>query len=371
MKKNWKTKPIIILIILIFIYSFIGSTGELIENLSIPIAVGCDLKEISKDDINYKFSVNVFLFEAPGTIVSDVYYGEAKSIGDTRESRQLRSNRKYLLGLERVIIISEKYAQYGIHNLIDILVNNPQINDRAQTVIFKGNVEDIMKYKVKGYSSSGEFIETLIKNSVQFNFIPQQYTTMDVIVRSGAEGRNTILPYIELDKEGIKLAGIAIFKKDKMITAVNMQEAKIINLLRENNVNGMLTIQTSPKEYINFYANSKRKVKCYKENDKFKFIIDLNLTGSIISNELYKDLYKDPVVLKQFTKTLESEVKKTCENFINDFKQNYKIDVLELGKIAVAKYGRGTGLDWNNIVSTSEIIVNVHIKIDSQGKGDY
>ncbi|WP_406541043.1 Ger(x)C family spore germination C-terminal domain-containing protein [Clostridium ljungdahlii] len=77
-----------------------------------------------------------------------------------------------------------------------------------------------------------------------------------------------------------------------MIAKTNVKEAKIINLLKENNVKGILTLQQNSKKYIDFYATSRRKVKCYRENGNYKFIINLDLKGDIISNELYKNMYK-------------------------------------------------------------------------------
>ncbi|MBV1820656.1 Ger(x)C family spore germination C-terminal domain-containing protein, partial [Bacteroidales bacterium MSK.15.36] len=49
----------------------------------------------------------------------------------------------------------------------------------------------------------------------------------------------------------------------------------------------------------------------------------------------------------------------------------YKIDLLELGRIAAAKYGRRTGVDWDEVVSDSEIDIKVNSKIVTTGKGNF
>lgn len=373
MKNNRNNKLIIYLIIIILIiYSFLGPKGELVENLDIPIGIGYDLEDISEENVAYRIPIAIYLFEE-SDVSSDILTGKGVSIGLTRENRQAKSNKSFLLGLERVLILSEKVATYGIRPILDILLNNPQINNRASLVVYNGKAEDILNYKVKGYPNSAEYIEGLIRSAKQFNFFPdRQYSLMDAIVRVDAEGRNTLLPYIGIEEKDIKIKGLAIFKQDKMIAKTNLQEAKIINLLRENNVKGILTIQETSKEYIDFYAESKRKVKCYKEGDKFKFIINLNLKGSISSNLLYKKLKKDPKVLEKFTNDLEESTKKMCEDFINKkIKNEYKTDVLDLGRVAAAKYGRGKGIDWNKVVNESTIEVNVKVKVDAEGRGDY
>lgn len=371
MKGNWKNKLIVISLVIIFMYSFMGERGSLIQNLSVPIGIGCDLENEDGGIISYGIPVSVYIFQSPGNLLTDVYLGKAKSIGETRDERQTKSNRKFLLGLERVFVISENYAQYGTRNLIDILVNNPEINDKAHMVVYNGKSEDILKHKVTGYQSSAEFIDGLISSAKQFNFFAQQYTFMDMIVRVDAEGRNLVLPYIELKQKDIVLTGLAIFKKDKMIAKASIEEAKIINILRENNVSGTLTIQKNAKEYINYYAKSKRKVKCYRKDGKFTFIIDVTMDGAIVSNELYPDFYSNPKTINEFTKSMEDNVKKMCEDFINKAKCSYSVDILELGKVAAAKYGRMTGIDWNKEICASKIEVNVKVSVNTEGRGEY
>ncbi|AZV56757.1 Ger(x)C family spore germination protein [Clostridium sp. AWRP] len=371
MKKN--KFFILILIILIFIISFMGAKGEVVENLQIPVGVGCDIEKTSSNT-TYIIPVLIHSFESGNKVVNNILTGEGSTIGKTRENRHLKSSKKFLLGINRIYIFSEEASRNGIKNFIDIILSNPNTNDRAFSAVCKGKVEDIFKYKVKGYASSAEYIYEMVKNLNQFNFFPSQYTIMDIIVRVDAEGRNTLLPYVEItdDKNnGLKTTGVAIFNKDKMVARTDMKEAKVINLLKESNVKGILTLQQDSNKYIDFYAASKRKIKCYKENGNYKFIINLDLKGDIISNELYKNMYKSPKDIKEFEQNAEKLVVEMCNRTINQIKNKYKVDVLGLGKFAAAKYGRETGTDWNEVISKSDIQVNAKVKVDTQGRGEY
>ncbi|WP_406542498.1 Ger(x)C family spore germination protein [Clostridium ljungdahlii] len=368
---------ILILIILIFVISFMGTKGELVENLQIPVGVGCDIKKTSSYT-TYIVPILMHSFESGNKVVSNVLTGEGSTVGKTRENRQLKSSKKFLLGINRIYIFSEEASKNGIKNFIDIILNNANTNDRAFSVVCKGKVEDIFNYNVKGYASSAEYIYEMVKNLNQFNFFPSQYTIMDIMVRIDAEGRNTLLPYVEIagDENGgegtlIKTTGVAIFNKDKMIAKTNVKEAKIINLLKENNVKGILTLQQNSKKYIDFYATSKRKVKCYRENGNYKFIINLDLKGDIISNELYKNMYKSPKDIQEFEQNTEKLVVEMCNRTISQIKNKYKVDILDIGRVAAAKYGRETGTDWNEVISKSDIQVNVKVKVDTQGRGEY
>ncbi|WPC42466.1 Ger(x)C family spore germination protein [Clostridium sp. JS66] len=370
-KKSVKNIIIKIAIVMIFLWSFIGAKGQLIEDLAIPIGIGYDLIKKSEKDIEYSIPIATYITDPSGGIKSEVIIGKAKNLGETRDNRELKSEKKFVIGLEKVLIISESYARQGINNIFDILLTTPQVNDKAVMIVCKEKAEDILKYKIEGYSNPAEYIESLIINSKYYNFFTGEYNFINSITRVGAEGRNLVLPYIELKENLPQITGIAIFKGDTMIAKLDLQEAKIVNLLRKDGGGGIFTIKKGSKRYIDYEAKVKRKVKCYKQGEKYKFIIDLNLNGTVASNELYANLNKDPKVQKEFVKDMEDSIKKNCENFISSAKSQYKVDFLGLGKYAAAKYGRHTGVDWNKVVSESDIYVNVKVKVNAEGRGEY
>ncbi|HEY8804054.1 MAG TPA: Ger(x)C family spore germination protein, partial [Clostridium sp.] len=345
------------------------SKGELVENLQIPISAGADIDKDSVDTYNIPFLV--YSFEEEGKISSFIIKGNGKSMGDTRENRQLKSSSSAMVGLTKVFFFSEASATFGLKNFLDIFINNPQINDRAVCVVCTGKTEDMLKYKVEGYPNSAEYTEKMIDNLQQYNFYPMQYTLIDLLVRVDAEGRNALLPIIEIKDTSIETTGLAIFKKDKLVGKADLQEARIINILKENNVKGILTLQKDEKKYINCYTVSKRKIKCDKIKGKYKFVITLDLKGDIVSNELYKNLYIDPQVLKKFEENMKIYVDKMCNESIKKIKCKYKTDVLDLGRVAIAKYGRGTVSDWNKVICDSDIQVNVKFSVDTEGRGDF
>lgn len=361
---------IVIVIVIILIISALGSKGELVENRDIIVGIGYDIQSHSKD-ITYNLYGLTYTFEGDNKVKSEVVPTTGNTLGDNREARQLNSGKTFLLGMARVIVVNETGARFGLKNFIDSWINNPDINDRSVCVICKGSSQDILKYNVEGFPSSAEYIEGLIKNGTQFNFFSTQNSIIDVIVRMDAEGRTTLLPYVDITNEGIKITGLAIFHKDKMVGKADIQETKIINLLKENNVKGILTIEKSPKNYINLYATSKRKISCDKQGNKYKFTINLTLNGSVISNELYKHMTENTEDISEFEEDMANHVEKICKDAIYIMQNDYKVDVLDLGRIAAAKYGRGSGIDWDEVVSKSDIEVNVKVKVDTEGRGNY
>ncbi|MBU3100846.1 Ger(x)C family spore germination C-terminal domain-containing protein [Clostridium sp. DSM 17811] len=75
--------------------------------------------------------------------------------------------------------------------------------------------------------------------------------------------------------------------------------------------------------------------------------------------------------MKKFEVDMTIYVKKMSNNFINKSKCQYKTDILDLGRIAAAKYGRCKGTDWDKVICNSDIKVNVKFTVDKQGRGSF
>ena len=368
---NKKKYFIIMTVVIIYTVISLGMEKVSLEDLGIITGIGYDIKKVSPTEKKYVFPFSIYDFEISGKRSSHISVGEGKNVGETIETRQKQMNKTMIQGLERVFVIGQEFAENGLKPILDERARNYQTSDMAFGAICNGRSEDILAMKVQGYASSSEFIAGLIERQQGYNFFSQDYKIVDMLVRIGAEGRNLVMPYIDVKDNNIEIDGLAIFKKDKMIAVTDLYNARVLNLLRENDVKGVLSYQRSPKEYTDIYVTNKRKVKCEKKEDKYTFTIDLKLTGNITSNTLYKDILNNLEVKNEYEKLMSKKVEDMCNQFLNKMKNEYKTDCLELGREAAAKYGRRTGVDWNDIVCNSQIIVKAKVIVNEQGRGDY
>lgn len=356
-------------IIGIIAYFITGVYRLPVEKVSVASAIGYDVEDKIGGITTHSVPITIYnvdsKMDSSYTVVS-----KGKTLAETRETRQTKIDKKFLLGFEKVYIVSETMAEHGVKEILDVLTHTAQVNDTAFICVCKGRAEDIMKLKIEGYPSSGDFIEGLIRTSQEYNFYPKNYKLIDLSLRLDAEGRDIVLPYIEIKEGRIIMNGLAIFKNQKLLTIIDLQETKLLNLLKENKVTGMFTIQDQGEKYVNFYGKSKRKVQCYKEGNNYRFTINLTITGDITANEEYEDMINNPKSQKIVEERLSKEIKADCEKYVQKIKSVYKIDCLELGRIAAAKYGRDTGTDWNKVITSSPIEVNVKVKIDKIGRED-
>ena len=266
-------------------------------------------------NIMYRVTTTANEYKEDASVETILGTGVGSTIGKTRENRQKKIGKEFFLGLTKIYIIEEEYAKYGIRDLIDVNFKNPVVNDNAFLVVCKGRNEEYFNYTIPGYDNSAEYISDMIKNSVNYNFFKEDYMFKNAILSMDAEGKNIVSPYIEIMEDGIKITGMVVFKKDKLAAILDMKDTKIMNMLRENKVKGILTIQKDSEKYVNYQAESKRKITCRKIGDKYTFTIDLNLEGEIINNELYKGMADKLEVTKKFEDDMAKQVKEMCTDF--------------------------------------------------------
>lgn len=362
---------ILITCILLYAFFLYGNTYVPIESLGIPSMVGADIKKGPNGNVEYEFQSSIYNYGNNKLNKDLILESTSGTIGKARGSRQLQEPAKYISGLEKVIVCSDAFSAYGLSNLIEILFSTETVTDTTMFAVCKGKTIDIVKFQIEGYSNPGDYLEGLLKGLEAHNFFSHNYKLMDIYMRLDSEGRNLVLPYIEIKDDKLQVTGMAIFKKDKLERVLDIEETRIMNLLRENNVFGNLSLNQSSDKYIDFYAKSSRKVKCSKEDDKYVFDIQINLSGNLVSNSMYDKLASTPGKIKEFEEAMSKSVEESCKEFLNKMQNEYKIDTLELGRVAAAKYGREKDVDWDKIVSNSTINVSVKTKINRFGRGDF
>lgn len=371
-KLNHNRINIIIAIIIILNIYYYNPNIKYAEELDIPAGIGYDFQTKIDNIRYYKIPISAYIFKSNNTITSIVHEGKGETLLKTRQYRQRGSNRKFLLGNEKVYLISEKSAYDGVNEIVNLLFFNPLANPQAFTLVCSGNPKDILNYKVEGYPNSADYIYGLIKNSPQYNFFPvKAYTTNINYYQLKSEGKSLVLPYIEAKKDGIKITGMVIFKGDKMKKKIGVDEMQTLSMLREKKSKGIISIQKSYNNFAEMDCYITKKVECYKEKNKYKFVIKLDIKGDMINFKSCKKELCSKEGKDRIEKEFEQKIYKESYEFINKMQNEYKIDLLNLGSVAAAEYGRHTGVNWDDVVSNSEIEVDVNMRLIRGSRGAF
>lgn len=369
---NKKKFFIVILYIGVFSYFCTGLKNEQpAEDLEVVAGFGVDSEGKGETDTIFIAPSSVYTFEEGEKMSSALRNGIGNTPAKTREDRQLTSNKQYVLGVEKIYLLNVSVPTAGIANPTEIFFRNSYTNDNAYVAICKKKPEDIFKMKIEGYPSSADYIEGMIRNAKFYNFFSTYYKISDIFLNLDAEGKNITVPFIDEVNNELKITGLCLFKKDKLIGNLDMEDSKALNMLSDTNGSGLVSLILSPAKHLDYYAKVKRSVKAYKSSNHYKYIIDLKFTGDIVSNTIYNELQSKSTINNEVQAELEKSIKESSERVLYKLKNEYKVDALSLGEYAAAKYGRGQSLDWNEVFTNADIEINVKVKIDRTGRGEY
>lgn len=338
-----------------------------VEELGIIVGLGYD---VENPGMNYKYkdTSETFIFKGEKKIEHDTLSGKNKAIYTTKHEVQSKFNKKWILGTEIVYLIGQGRAEYGIKDLIDALIRDPERRVVAGIAVSKPQAESIYKMKPIEYSTMAEEIRGILNFSSRENFFTPKVEIPEFLQMYYQEGRKIVIPYMDEVDGRIQITGLALFKEDKMINKVDLDEAMLINLLRNTGGKSYLAVNSpETNEYYVAYFTSKVKVKVSKEYEKLKYDVFVNLSG-----DLKVDTVDKKMIIAKEVKEIQEVFSKNVETRLNSevkkMQKEYKTDWLDFGKYAVAKYGRQGTYASDETFCNANIDVHVNTKISAIGQ---
>ncbi|GMQ56013.1 Ger(x)C family spore germination protein [Vallitalea sediminicola] len=383
--KNYK-KVIILCELIITSFMLSGCYDEYpIEDLGILLGVGYDID--IDDNVTFVDPAEIPII-GEKKVSSTVYIGRGHTIMDLVENRMTKMPSRFSLGTELVAIISEERAKFGIEDILDGILRDPNAGLKALLAVNEG---ECVKY-FSGDSVSDETNSDVLYNEIKLSHLSNFFTkkiTVDHIIRMYfQEGRKVCLPYIELNDNKPQITGLALFSDDKMMYKLDMRETKLLNLLRNDDGHGYLHLSANedinffdiekfdqysdilsgdPIKYLDFNGESKRKVKVSKIGERLKYDITIDISGYILLNTLIEqNLDKKTIHLVE--ETFVKKLEEMLNEEIIKIQKEYREDFLDITQYAVAKYGRHNKCSSNEYFENAIINVKVNFTINSVGR---
>jgi Ger(x)C family germination protein len=337
-----------------------------VENLNIIVGIGNDIDREGSSP--YSSTMESLVFKGESQITSHTNTGNGFTLYTTQSNRQTQSNKEWLLAAEVVYLVSEDRAKLGIKDLMDALLRDVKRNEKAFIAISKEPVKDLFSLKPHISSSISEEIEGILEFSHSANFFKENSDIINLLLMNNQQGRKIVIPYIEVKNDEIQVTGLALFKEEKMIKSVSLEEASLINLLRSNGESGYLSLlSNNEQEYIDFSGRGNVKIKASKEGELLKYDIFVTLKGALTINSLI-DKDKSLSDKKKIGQLFSEKLEKQLSGEIWKMQNEYKTDWIDLGKYAVAKFGRDSGYESDENFSKAKIDVHVNTKVLSTGR---
>ena len=369
-------KILIILMVVIFSSTLIGCWDQKIyEKVGFILVVGIESsKEKHKKLLVTYSNPAIGLGKRNQTELTSQ---EADSLRQAREISRTKTSRPLEAGKIQQVLISKELAEKGeIHNLISIFSSDPLSPTLAFLIIVDGSPYELCEKSLEFPDKPrigmylNQLFEAAIKDSKApetriYNFDTEYY----------AEGLDSIAPMIKLESTTVKIAGSALFSRDKMVGNIDVKQT-ILMLAMMNKLK-------NTAEYIFRVPNieeahsgvrdgvaasikkTKRKIDVSIDKDKPIVNIQLKFKG-FIDEYRWDDLDKEKKYRELESERAE-ELKNECLNIVK-YTQAVGSDPLGIGDIVRAKHSDyWKKVDWKEAYKTAQINIDVKFEIASHG----
>lgn len=352
-----------------------------LQDLGIITAVAIDQLE------EEKIMVSVQLFipraitsgetgEDPGQGSTFVREGIGDNLSDAISKLQMNIPRELFWGQCKVYIFEEELAKGGIRNELDYLTRHPGPRGNSFLYVSEGEAKEILKLVPPLERYSGEALRKLTQEEYGI-----ATTLRDVDMGLMGDSESVSIPYIKklISKEEARkqhetipvINGSAIFKKDKMIGALDLTETRGLLWLKKEVKRSTVSVKMKGEDGEIAMQPTLGNLKYNPQIKGNRWIMNLtiNIQGDIVQNETQLNLLNKEVIRtikKEYETALKERVFQTTEKLQKDF----GADVMNFGRRFHQKYPqewKEVKDKWDEKFAEVEVNINVKAKIRRPG----
>lgn len=335
--------------------------AEDIEDFNIPLIAAYDVSQDIEEGVDVT-ALFPDVAQREREILEEV---SGTTIGDTRANRGTRFPSTLLLGDIQVAMYGKDLAQKGLWPCIDNYLRDPKVKKSLFMAVVEGRGDEFLQKAHKVNPYLGFEIPGIFRAKKKNQFFAT-ITLHDFAHQVVTTGKNPVVATIKALENGkYKIDGTAIFKKDKMIAIIGMEETVPLILLRGSEpCCGFIpfSVKKDGKEVDKgtVEVNGRRKVTVERNGDKFTFYIKLKLTGRLVEHYSKDKFILEDGYIADIEKAVGEQVKKDCTRLIDRMQNEWGVDCIDISRFALAKWRK----ELKDVVEEESFIQNADIKVE-------
>ena len=300
----------------------------------------------------------------------------AKTLRGTSLEGQKALSRKIYYAHRRTMLIGEDLARDGVASMLDLFTRYPLNRFSALPVVTKGEAYAVMDTDAPIEKFPSEMVRELCFLNMRN---PRSLKTfIDSILSDGVDPFLPVASKVENVpkdwkdvKTNIKLDGLAVFKKDKLVGMIDKAPADAL-ILAMGEANAPEIMVKSPRGegdiFIKLNENNSSLHPTVKD-DKVTVTVQLYAKGVVVDNESnYGDL-REKEILK-LNDAIHKKIKEDIVEGIRLIQQKYHADILGIGRSIhqhLPKEWDKMKDRWDDIYPDVEVNVIPHVIIENVG----
>lgn len=328
----------------------------------------------------YHLSVEVISvgIKAEAAITANVIETDSDTLFEGIRDLIAMTTKKLYFGHCKTMVIGEKAAKNGIAEIIDVTLRNHEVRKELDIVISKGcDAKDILLTEGIATPIMAYKIFDLMNTSVKA--VGGAPTTKAYLVFNSIqnEGICTVIPALEIgniqEKKVLELAGVAVFKNDKLSGFLDKRETEHLSFLNNKiKRSGLITVQAFENtDLFLSYEVYKSKTKRDLQFNEDVPSVNITVNTSVIIGEVQTEQdFSKPEEVENIKQHLEKSMEEDFTKLIDMAQKKMNCDIFGIG----AQIYRDNPEMWEKYKDNWEEIfekikINVECKVRITGSG--
>lgn len=296
-----------------------------------------------------------------------------RTIREASNKLQTSMSRTINTSHRRTVVVGEDLAKEGVAPIFDMLTRNPQNRLTSLFLISRGKARDILNTEVQLEQFPAEMIRELALFSTKRPVFLSRFMS-DLL----EQGDDPYAPVISKSKtkpggkgeDKLKIDGLAIFKKDKLVDIFSNDQMKagLILLNQARQPEFILDLPNRMGKAVLQLQKISASYTASEKNGKLKMTVELRAKGVIIENQsTYEKRENDQfyIIQRVLNRTLKEKITGTIERL-----QDLKADPVGFRDIVIRSSGKTKTLqkkDWDKVYADMDVNVVPMITVEQGG----
>ncbi|CAM4179434.1 Ger(x)C family germination protein [Paenibacillus endophyticus] len=234
-----------------------------------------------------------------------------------------------------IIVFGNEYSRQGVDAVIENLCRDTRISTRMQLAVTDKSAYDLLHAAKK--MKDAYMLSDMIEQSMDNGNLPST-NLQQALYSFYTNGRDLYLPHLTLERNELKADGVALFKDEKYVVQVGLEQSLLLKMLLENTKNGSYLVPDSIKNgngglTLLRILKSKTKYSLTKRPSKPLMTIEL-LINAEIRDVPNRAQYHASDLIPQFEHRIEAYIANEINKLLA-LCQKYETDPLGLEDIVI------------------------------------
>ncbi|MEF3302565.1 Ger(x)C family spore germination protein [Paenibacillus sp. GYB003] len=348
-----------------------------LDQLTVVSAIGLDAAEDDRVEVTVQL-VNPTLPVAAGGGQQRkpfaIYSSKGLTIEDALKQIKQQAKKSVFLPQTRVVLIGEAMARRGLDGIMDFFWREPTHNMNSWVLISKTparkalessfELEAVPADEWKEYLNSKERRPS-IEADMLYQFLPRlqqdgfHASAAGMFPVSGARG-----------KQIMKIGNTAVFKREKMVGWLTLEESQTTNWLTRDSRKGSMRVDLPEQGEINFdLRNIRVRIDPAFRQDRASMKIRVQGDAEIVTTTALLNV-ADPKTVAMLEQRLNERIRASIEETIAKVCGTYKTDVFGFGESIHRKFPqkwKSLKKQWDEEVDKLDAQVSVSMNVFKSG----